>query len=147
MASLERLWRLRQIVMLLTCVSCTPPASKREVRLAVQVLYGDPQGRDNDGRSRQILASLPEVPHGAYTLRDEAMFHLEPHTAGRLQLPDRTWLNLTPEAITPSGDARLTVEMSGVQLRASVLMAVGSTLAIGGPPFGRGHIVVAVRYL
>jgi hypothetical protein len=137
------------LLLLLTtlAVGCSAPPVTHKVRLGVQVLYADPGIQDGDGRSRQLLATLPSLPPGRYTLRDEAQFELEPHTAGRLQLPDRTWLDLTPQEINPQGQARLTVDVSGVQLHATVLLTAGSTLAIGGASFGRGHLVVAIRYL
>jgi hypothetical protein len=71
---------------------------------------------------------------------------LEPGQAARLQLPNGHWLKLTDIGRADDGRVRLDLAIKAMEFRTTALLAPGATLAVGGPPYEKGALILAIRW-
>jgi hypothetical protein len=116
-------------------------------RLGVQIIYASHDTTGTDPRLRGLVKGFGTLRYESYQLRDEATFSLEAGTAGRMQLPNRSWLSLRPQGLGEDGRVRLEVEVDDLQLKSTLALAPGATVAVGGPPFAEGALILAVTLL
>ena len=116
-------------------------------RLGVQIIYASHDTAGTDPRLRGLVKSFGGLRYESYQLRDEATFSLEAGTAGRMQLPNRAWLSLRPQGMGEDGRVRLELEVDDLQLKSTLALAPGATVAVGGPRFAEGALILAVTLL
>jgi hypothetical protein len=127
--------------------ACQARPAPTERRLGVQVIYASHEATGTDPRLRAVIKGLGSLRYESYQLRDEATFSLETGSAGRMQLPSQSWLSLRPRGLSEDGRLRLELEVDDWQLKSTLALSPGATVAVGGPPFGDGALILAVTLL
>lgn len=138
-----RLLGLACMLLVSACHSALEPSRA----LGIQVIYATNHGQTIDPRLRPLVGELGSLKFTSYQLRDEATFRLEPGSAGRLQLPNQSWLSLTDRGMAEDGKLRLEIAVPELQFKTTVALANGATVAVGGPPFADGALILAVTRL
>jgi hypothetical protein len=91
-----------------------------------------------------MVKSFPKLGFNAYELKDEATLQLELGSAGRIQLPNREWMSVRAKQLTPDGKLRLELAVEELKFKTTVTITEGATLAVGGPSFGDGALILAI---
>ena len=128
--------------------ACTaPPAPHLPHQWGVKVIYASNQQGPTDPRLRTLSKQFSTLKYSRYQLRDEATFSLEPGATGQMELPNHGWLRLEPRGDAADGRLRLDLAMEPLQLKTTVAVGAGATVAVGGPPFAEGTLILAVTLL
>ncbi len=125
-------------------VSVPQVADAAPVRLAVKIVYAHHEGNHIDPKLKKLAHELAALKFSAYELADEATFNLELGSTGRMQLPSGKWMTVTPREIAQDGKLRVDLTIEKIQFKATVAIAKGGTLAVGGPPHAKGVLILAV---
>lgn len=134
------------LLMLLGCAR-TPAGSHVPHQWGVKIIYASNDRGADDPRLRTLSKQLSSLKFTNYQLRDEATFSLEPGATGQMELPNHGWLRLKPQGDAPDGRLRLDIAMEPLQFKTTVAVATGATVAVGGPPFAEGTLILAVTLL
>jgi hypothetical protein len=119
-------------------VSATTP-----VTLDVKIIHAHNKSTQVDPRIAAIVKDLGALKFTGYDLKDQETFPLEPKSIGRMKLPSGAWLTLTPLELSHD-KLRLELEIKDLKFKTVVTINKGATLAIGGPPYDRGALILAV---
>ncbi len=113
------------------------------VVLDVKVIHAHNKSAVVDPRIAGIVKDLGALKYTGYELKDQATFNLEPKAVGRMRLPSGAWLTLTPLDVSDD-KLRLELEVKELKFKTVVSIAKGATLAIGGPAYDQGALILAV---
>jgi hypothetical protein len=114
------------------------------VPVEVKVVHAHNRSTVVDPRVAALVKDLrPQLKFTGFDLKDSATFSLERNSVGRMKLPSGAWLTLTP---LDFGDdkLRLELEVKELKFKTTVSLARGATLAIGGPPYDGGALILAI---
>jgi hypothetical protein len=113
------------------------------VTLDVKIIHAHNKSTQIDPRIAAIVKDLGALKFTGYDLKDQATFTLEPKSVGRMRLPSGAWLTLTPLDFSDD-KLRLELEIKDLRFKTVVTINKGATLAIGGPPYDQGALILAV---
>jgi hypothetical protein len=111
--------------------------------LDVRVVWAHNQTHDIDPRIAVLVKNLGLSQFTGYQLEDEAAIALAPAKAEQLRLPSGDWLTVTLLGQVDD-KMRLQVEVQELKFKTVVSLAPKATLAIGGPPYQGGVLILAM---
>ena len=109
----------------------------------VKIIRAHNQSRDIDARIAGLVKEFGALKFTGYELVDQAHLTLETANVGRMRLPSGAWLTLNPLGMTDD-KLHLELEVKELKFKTTVSIAPGATLAIGGPPYDGGALILAV---
>ncbi len=114
------------------------------VPVEVKVIHAHNRSTVVDPRVAALVKDLrAQLKFTGYDLRDSATFSLERKSVGRMKLPSGAYLTLTPLDFVDD-KLRLELEVKDLKFKTTVTLARGATLAIGGPPYDGGALILAI---
>lgn len=119
----------------------TPPEGNN---IRVRVIQANEQGDRVDPQLRSLVRDFKHLKYTSYRLRDVATFQLALGASGQMQLPGGEWLKLTARQVVKGAKLRLDVAIDKLRFKTTVALAEGATLAVGGPPWGDGVLILAL---
>lgn len=134
----------RWLLLLLVVSSPASLLAAEQVRLSIKVIHAHNRGQQIDPKLAELVREFAGLKFTAYELKDEATFALELGSAGRMQLPNGEWMLIRPKDLVEGGKLRLEMEAEKLKFKTLVAVAPGATLAVGGPPFEGGALILAV---
>jgi hypothetical protein len=120
------------------------PAQAAPVQLAVKVVHAHDQNEQIDPKLAALVKEWKALKFKGYTLLDEATFALELLAKGRMQLPSGAWMTVEPREFAQDGKLRLELVIADMKFRTTALVGQGATVAVGGPPYDKGALILAV---
>ena len=115
------------------------------IRLDVRVIHAQAAGSFVDPKIKDLMQEFANLKYSSFPLRDEATFRLELLSSGRIQLPNGKWMHILPKEILADGKLRLDLTVEELKFKTQVAIAENATLAVGGPPYQDGALILAVR--
>lgn len=135
-------WALTALLVLLVSAPGLVSAAL-PVTLDVKIIHAHNRSKEIDPRIAGIVKDLGALKFTGYDLKDQATFTLEPKWVGRMRLPSGPTLTLTPLDLSDD-KLRLELEIKDLKFKTVVTIAKGATLAIGGPPYDQGALILAI---
>ena len=120
------------------------PASAAPVQLGIRIVHAHSRMTMVDPRIAELAKDFAKLKFTAYELKDEAAFSLELGSTGRMQLPSKDWMFVRPVALGEDGKLRLELVVERLKFRSTVVIAPQGTLAVGGPAYDDGSLILAV---
>jgi hypothetical protein len=120
------------------------PARADPVTLGVKIIYAHNKATGIDPKLKKLAKDLSSLKFTAYELKDEAQLSLELGATGRVQLPTKEWLYVKPRDIDQYGKLRVDLEVEKIKLKTTSTIAKDGTLAIGGPAYHDGTLILAI---
>lgn len=118
-------------------------AEATQVPLKITIIHARKGPANVDPKLKGLVKDFKGLPFSSYELKDEATFKLELGSSGRLQLPSKAWLSVVPRKL--KGETlRLEIEIKDYKFKTTVAIQPGKTLAVGGPPYDGGALILAV---
>jgi hypothetical protein len=114
-----------------------------QVRLDIKVIYATNSSVGIDAKLKKLAREFSSLKFTSYELKDESTLVLDVGTAGRMQLPTKDWLMLRPREIVDD-KLRLDLEIEKMKLKTTSTIARDGTLAIGGPAYKDGTLIIAI---
>jgi hypothetical protein len=115
------------------------------VPVEVRIIYAHNQDKVVDPRIAAMVKTLPPLHFTGYQLKDQTTFNLGPGSSGKMRLPNRAWLTLA--ALDLHDDQlRLGLEIKELKFKTTVSVGRGATIAIGGPAYEAGTLIIAVTH-
>lgn len=111
--------------------------------IKVRTIYAHKQSNHIDERVKDLVREF-KLPFTAYELKDEVSFVLERGSSGRLQLPNGEWMSVTAKDLSADGKLRIDFAVDKLKFKTTAMIGAGATLAVGGPPFSEGTLILAV---
>ncbi len=121
-----------------------PALAADPVALGVKVIYAHNKATGIDPKLKKLAKDLSSLKFTAYELKDEAQLSLELGSTGRVQLPTKEWLFVKPRDIDQWGKLRVDLEVEKIKLKTTSIIAKDGTLAIGGPAYQDGTLILAI---
>lgn len=115
-----------------------------EHQLLVRVIYAHNQRTHVDKELKKLVESFPKKDFSAFELRDHATFQMALHSRSRMQLPNKKWMSITALDVSAEGKIRIRLESKALKFKTVVSIAKGGTVAVGGPKFENGVLILAV---
>jgi hypothetical protein len=136
--------RLSLVVATLLALVAAPARAAEPVHLGIKVIHAHNRDATVDPKLKDLVKEFSSLKFKAYALKDEAMFNLELGSAGRMQLPTKDWMTVRPRELSADGKLRIEMEVEKIKFKTTVAIGPGATLAVGGPPFEDGALILAV---
>lgn len=114
------------------------------VELLVRVVHANSQNSAVDPKLTELVKDFKDLKFTGYQLKDEAKFNLELKATGRMQLPSGAWMTIQPQGMDKDGKLRLALEIKDLKFKSTVAVSPGGTVAVGGPAFDNGALILAV---
>jgi hypothetical protein len=114
------------------------------VHLDVKIIYAHNKATGIDPKLKKLAKDLSSLKFTAYELKDEASLALELGATGRVQLPTKEWLLVRPRDIDANDKLRVDLEIEKIKLKTTSTIAKDGTLAIGGPAYQDGTLIIAI---
>lgn len=111
--------------------------------LDIKIIYAHNDNREVDPRIATLVKDFGALKFTGYQLKDQTTVRLELEQAGRLRLPSGSWMTLTAFEVSDE-KARLELEVKELKFKTTVTLIKGATLAVGGPPYENGALILAV---
>lgn len=112
--------------------------------LEVKVVHGSHKGDTVDPKLGELAKTLTKkLKFTSLKLLDQAQFKLIPGSAGRMQLPNREWMHVTAKGMQ-GPNLRVEIAVEKLEFKATVLIPAGATVAVRGPDFNGGTLILAV---
>lgn len=141
--SVDRPLMRHLVVAFLVLLASPAVAEATEVPLTITIIHARKGPANIDPKLKGLVKDFKGLPFSSYELKDEATFKLELGSRGRLQLPSGAWLAVVPKNL--KGDTlRLAIAIKDYKFRTTVAIQPGKTLAVGGPPYEGGALILAV---
>lgn len=112
--------------------------------LRVRVLHAHNQRVGIDPGIQELVKELGTLNFTGFDLKSEVMLSLEDGGTSRLPLPNGFIMTVRSHALTDNGMLRLELEVKELKFKTLAAIAEGATLAVGGPPFDNGVLILAV---
>ena len=80
----------------------------------------------------------------SFELKDEIHLNVAVPSTTRVQLPISTWMSVRARDMVEDNKLRVDFEVEKFEFKATASIAPGATLAVGGPPFQDGWLILAV---
>ena len=113
------------------------------VKLNIKVIHAHNQGKKIDPRLKKLAKQFASLRFTAFELKDEANFNLEIGASGSMQLPGGEWMKINTKALWED-KLRLELVVDKLKFKSTVVIADGATLAVGGPAFDNGSLILAI---
>ncbi len=130
---------------LVTIALLARPAAASEVPLGIKVIHATKGKNSVDAKLKGLVKDFKGLPFSSYALLDEATFKIEQGSTGRMQLPNKAWMTLQPQDLR-DGKLRLDLEIKDLKFKTTVVIPKGKTIAVGGPRYDGGAMILAVTY-
>jgi len=114
------------------------------VRLDVKVIYATNKTVGVDPKLKKLAREFSSLKFTGYELKDESTLVLELGSSGRVQLPTKDWLTVRPRELVDDGKLRIDLEIEKIKLKTTSTIARDGTLAIGGPAFEDGTLILVI---
>lgn len=114
------------------------------VELLVKVVHAHSLNTTVDPKLAALVKDFKDLKFTGYQLKDEAKFNLELSATGRMQLPSGAWMTIQPQSLASDGKLRLALEIKDLKFKSTVSVSPGATVAVGGPAFEDGALILAV---
>lgn len=125
-------------------IAGTGVAHAEPVQLGVKIIYAHNKATGIDPKLKKLAKDLSSLKFTAYELKDEAALALELGATGRVQLPTKEWLLVRPREIDQHDKLRVDLEIEKIKLKTTSTIAKDGTLAIGGPAYQDGTLILAI---
>ncbi len=136
--------RSKGAVLALVCLFAPAVAAAAPVALNIRVIHAHNKSKEIDPQLKDLAKDLAKLAFTGYALKDQATFNLDTGAAARMQLPDGEWMAVRAQEITKDGGLRLELAVEKLKFKSTVTIAAGATLAVGGPPFDAGALILAI---
>jgi hypothetical protein len=111
--------------------------------LNIKVIKAHNRSKAVDPRLEKLVKEW-RLSFTAYELADEAELNLDIGSVGRMQIPGGEWMSIVAKELTPDGKLKLELTVEKLKFKATVLIAAGATLAVGGPSTNDGALILAL---
>lgn len=118
--------------------------SAAPVPLAVRVVYAHNKTNGIDPKLKKLVRELKSLKFTAYELKDAQVLQLELGIAGTIELPSKDTLTIRPRELADGDKLRVDLEIEKIKLKTTSSIAKDGTLAIGGPPYEDGALIIAI---
>jgi hypothetical protein len=118
-------------------------AEAAPVKLNIKVIHAHNKDKKIDPRLKKLAKQFASLRFTAFDLKDEANFNLEIGASGSMQLPGGEWMKINTKALWED-KLRLELVVDKLKFKSTVVIADGATLAVGGPAFDDGSLILAV---
>ncbi|MEM6732175.1 MAG: hypothetical protein AAF658_11510 [Myxococcota bacterium] len=137
------LGRLLSVAGALGVLALAGNAKAAQVPLAIKVIHATKDGKTVDPKLKGLVKDFKGLAFTNYSLLDEATFTIELGSTGRMQLPSKAWMTVVPVEL--KGDKlKLEIGIKEHKFKTKVTIKEGATLAVGGPKYDRGVLILAV---
>ncbi len=120
-------------------------AEPKTHELEILVVHGRTTGNQVDKRLKKLAKELEPLKFKSLKLADKATFKLALGSSGRMQLPGKEWMTVRALGLTPDGKLRVEIEVKKLEFKATVAIAAGARVAVRGPAFEDGTLILAVK--
>lgn len=120
--------------------------AEKPVELSIKVIYAQKGPAGVDPKLRGLVKDFKGLPFSSYSLADEATLALAKDEVGRVELPGKVWMTVVPKE-GRSKKLRLEIEIKEYKIKTTVGIKPGATLAVGGPPYKSGTLILAITHL
>jgi hypothetical protein len=122
-------------------------AEASQVSLKIQVIYAHNDSDRVDPKLVELAKTKPfsKLKFTAYELKSEVPLRLGIGAAGSVELPNKRWMKVRATKMMPDGNVRIEFSVDKPEFRATAVISPGSTLAVGGPKYGAGSLILAVE--
>jgi hypothetical protein len=139
----------KSLKILLVCGFCLTRAAigladAPPVALELRIILAHNQEKKIDPRLKDLAATLSTLRFSAFELKTATTFNLGEGTTFRTQLPNSAWLEVTTRGLTDERKLRLDIEVKQIKFKTTVAIAAGATLAVGGPAYEAGTLILAL---
>lgn len=118
-------------------------AEAAPVKLNIKVIHAHNKGKKIDPKLKKLAKQFASLRFTAFELKDEASLNLEIGSSGSVQLPGEEWMKITTRSLEDN-KLRLEFVVEKLKFKTTAVIAAGATLAVGGPPFEDGSLILAV---
>lgn len=130
-------------VLLLCFAIAAPAAAKTKYPVQIQVIRATEGPAHFDEKLKKLEKQLKNLPYQHFELQDEAHFDLVVGSTMRMQLPNEAWMTIVPKEFS-KGALRIELIIKKLKFRTTVAIEKGGTLAVGGPRYGGGALLLAI---
>jgi hypothetical protein len=113
-------------------------------KLAIRVVHASNVSQKVDAKLQDLAKELAALKFTSFELKDEATFELENGAVGRMQLPSKQWMTVTPLGLSADGKLKIDLAVKDLKFKTTVALGPGATLAVGGPAYQEGALILAV---
>ena len=135
------------VIAALSAVGAAPALAQapeaRPVQLRVRVVHAAERPGVIDQELRDLPRALGPMKFGTLRLIEQRQFQLGVGQPGRVSLPDRREVTMTPVSIAPH-QMQMRLQMPG-QVNSQVNMTSGRPMVLGGPRHEDGHVIVYIE--
>ncbi len=122
-------------------------AVAEQVQLQIKIIYAHTKSKYVDPKIESLVKTKPftQLKFTAYELIEEVpLKKLEIGSSTSVQLPNKRWMKVRATELTASGKLRLDFSVDKPEFSTTVVISPGATLAVGGPGFKDGVLILAV---
>lgn len=118
-----------------------------DVSLKIQVIYAHSESKRIDPKLKELAKTKPfsNLRFTAYELKNEVPLKLAIGSAGSIELPNKRWMKVRATKMMPDGKVRIEFKVDKPEFSATAVISPGSTLAVGGPKYEAGSLILAVE--
>ncbi len=131
------------VVALALALMAARVAEAAPVRLNLKIIHAHNKGKQIDPKLKKLVKQFASLRFSAFELKDEANFNLEIGASGSMQLPGGEWMKINTQSLHDD-KLRLELVVDKLKFKTTVTIASGATLAVGGPAFEDGSLILAI---
>ena len=133
----------------LLVLGATPRADEATggIPLEIRIVYAHGGTKHVDEGLEDLAKELGRLAFTAYELQDRARFRIETGASARMQLPNEAWMVVRAKGVAPDGKVRLELEVKQLKFKTTVSIAPNGIIAVGGPPYRDGVLILALRHM
>jgi hypothetical protein len=118
-------------------------ADARKFPVQIQVIRASEGTPFFDEKLEKLEKQFKKLPYNRFELKDEAKFELQLASTVRMQLPNEAWMTIIPKELAKDA-LRIELIIKKLKFRTTVALEKGGTLAVGGPRYGGGALLLAI---
>ena len=111
--------------------------------LTVKVIHASTQGSQIDPKLEKLAKELAALKFSSFRLHEEAKLSLGVNDTTRMRLPGGQWMGLR-HVKAADAKLRLEIEIKKMQFKTTVAIAPGATVALRGPAYDGGTLILAI---
>ena len=119
-----------------------------QVAISIKIIHATKGTRHIDPKLKAISAQFKNLAFTSYALLDEATFRLDLNASGKMEFPDKRWLQVTPRAVDANNVIKIDLAVKKIKFTTTARIPAGGMLTIGGPKYTTGSLllVLTARY-
>lgn len=117
-----------------------------QVQLQIKIIYAHNKSKVVDPKLESLVKTKPftQLKFTAYELKDDATLKIEIGSSTSVQLPNKQWMKVRATELTKDGKLRIDFRIDKPAFTTTARISPGATLAVGGPGFDDGVLILAV---